>query len=473
MEFIGRERELSRLGAELDGAKPSLIIAYGRRRIGKSRLLLEAMKGRTGVYFQAARVSSNLNLDAFKAEVAGALGPSPILDGIATWEGTFHYLADYAANSARGLTVMIDEFPYVTDEDKALPSILQRFWDSNAPARGNLKLVLCGSAIAQMEELLAERNPLYGRKTMALSLKQLPLRDAARFFPRYGAEDRIKAYAVFGGIPYYLQACDPDASLRDNLARLLFQETGTFVDEPTVLLQSELRDPAMYSSVLAAIAGGCTTTSTIADRLRVETKHVGPYLAKLARLDLVLVSRSLDADDKARNLHCAINDPMISFWHEFVRPNLTAIASGHGDDVCAAVVERGFSDYMGKAFEPICLAHVGQHIKEELGSPAQEVGQIWGHADFDIDVAGRLLDGATYFYGECKWRLAPIDLGMVSLLKQRAEKTPYGRNKHCKQFLLFSRSGFKDDVIEAAKVDASLHLIDLERLVFAPHEEPK
>ena len=466
MEFIGRERELSRLATELDKAKPSLIIAYGRRRIGKSRLLLEAMKGRTGVYFQATRVSSNLNLDAFKAEIVGVLGPSPALDGIATWEGTLHYLASHAEKSARGLMVVIDEFPYLTDDNKALPSILQRFWDTNAPACGNLKLVLCGSAIAQMEELLAERNPLYGRKTMALSVKPLPLRDAARFFPQYSAEDRVKAYAVFGGVPYYLQACDPDTSLRDNLARLLFQETGTFVDEPNILLQSELSNPPMYSSILAAIAGGCTTRSEIADRLRVDTQQLGPYLAKLARLDLILVGKSLDADEKARNLRFAIKDPMIAFWHEFVRPNMTAIASGHGDEVCDTVVERGFADFMGKSFEPICLAHAELHVKEELGSPAQEVGQIWGYKDFDIDIAGRLLDEQTYFYGECKWRSAPIDLGMVALLKQRAEATPYGKGKHGKQFLFFSRRGFKDDVVEMAKVDASLHLIDLEKLVF-------
>jgi hypothetical protein len=159
---------------------------------------------------------------------------------------------------------------------------------------------------------------------------------------------------------------------------------------------------------------------------------------------------------------------MIAFWHAFVRPNMTAIASGEGNEVYDTVVERGFADFMGKSFERVCLAYAALHVKEQLGSPAREVGQIWGHKAFDIDVAGRLLDGRTYFYGECKWRSNPIDLGMVALLKQRAEETSYGKANPGKQFLFFSRSGFKDDVVEMAEIDKSLHLIDLDTVVFAP-----
>ncbi|PWB80930.1 MAG: ATP-binding protein, partial [Methylocystaceae bacterium] len=229
-EFVGRRRELALIEAELAKSKMSLIIAYGRRRVGKSRLLREATKDRTRVLYQATRVTSGLNLESFKREIAGSLGGSPVLEGLSDWEPVFHYLADCAANAHPGLTVVIDEFPYIADADRALPSILQRFIDSGAPQRGNLKLILCGSAISQMEELFVERSPLYGRKTMTLAVKPLPLRDATRFFPDYGVEDKLKAYAVFGGIPFYLQLCDRDVSLRDNITRLLLTETGALVD---------------------------------------------------------------------------------------------------------------------------------------------------------------------------------------------------------------------------------------------------
>lgn len=469
MQFIGREYELSALKAELERASPSLVIVHGRRRIGKTRLLLEAMKDRTGVYFQAARVMAGLNLDAFKAAISASIGPSLVLDGIATWEGVLHHLADHAAAAAAGLTVVIDEFLRLTAEDKALPSIVQRFWDTGAPAHGNLKLVLCGSSSDQMKELLAGRNPLYGRQTMALPVKQLPLRDAARFLPRYGAEEKVMAYAIFGGVPYYLRACDPDASLRDNLAALLFQDTGALFDEATILLQSEFRDPATYSSILAAMASGRQITSTIAGRLGVEAKAVTPYIAKLDRLGLVDVSRSLDADERARDLRCAIKDPLTSFWHAFVLPNLSAINSGRGDAVCDLVMESGLFGYMTKAFRQICREHAALHVQEELGIPAQQVGQVWGRADFDIDVAGRLVDASTHFFGKCEWHPRPTAPVVVNQMKRRSKATSYGAGEKRTQFLFFSRKGFEGGVVKAAEKDASLHLIDLEQLVYPPN----
>lgn len=453
------------LSVEFEKASPSLIVAYGRRRVGKSRLLREAASGRPSVIYQATRVSSALNLEQFKARISAELGSSEILDAISTWEGTLHFLAEIARDRHPGLVVVLDEFPYITDNNPALPSVLQRFWDTGAATAGKLKLVLCGSAIAQMEELLAERNPLYGRKTMTLAVKPLSLRESARFFPDYTADEIVRTYAVFGGIPYYLQLCDPNRDLRCNVIELLLQDTGALVDEPNVLLQNELREPQIYASALAAMSDGCTSLKEIADRLGFETRALGPYLSKLHRLDLIRIERSLDASEKARNLRFAVNDHLISFWHRFVRPNLSAIAAGEGSEVYDIAVERKFSDYMGMAFEDICLDFARKHSKEVLGVTAMEVGQIWGHADFDIDLAGKLLDH-TFFYGECKWRSTPMDRAIVETLKTRSERTAYGRGKVGHQFLFFSRLGFRPDVAELPSVDASIHLIDPERLVF-------
>ncbi|MBN9305888.1 MAG: AAA family ATPase [Devosia sp. 67-54] len=469
--FVGRERELARLNEELSRPRASLIVVSGRRRVGKSRLLLEAVKSRQTVFFQAARVSSELNLEAFKQRVAASLGASPVLDGINEWEGVFHYISQQATEDRGNVVVVIDEFPYITDNDKSLPSILQRFWDEEIRKDGRMKLILCGSSISQMEELFAERNPLYGRATTPMIVRPLPLRDAAMFFPDYSAEDLIVAHAVFGGMPYYLQLCDQQADLRTNIINLLLSETGALVDEPNTLLQSELRDPAFYSSILSAIAQGCTTTNEIAGRIgRSDTRSLGPYLETLARLDLISVSRSMDASEKARNLHLTLNDRLIAFWHWFVRPNLTAIAEGHGNEVYDSVIAPKFSEYMGTAFEPICLDHVRQFGKESMGSSAQKVGQIWG-ADYDIDVAGLLLNG-TFFYGECKWRSTRIDLGMVETLKRRADLTAYGKGHPGKQFIFFSRNGFKPEVEHLPQSDASIHLIGPEELAYYPSARP-
>jgi hypothetical protein len=166
-----------------------------------------------------------------------------------------------------------------------------------------------------------------------------------------------------------------------------------------------------------------------------------------------------------------INDRLIAFWHWFVRPNLSAIAEGFEQEIWDTAIVPKLPEYLGTAFESICLDHMRQFAQETMGSPHQTVGQIWGAADYDIDVAGRLLNG-TFFYGECKWRSARIDLGMVGTLKHRAERVAYGRDHPGKQYVLFSRNGFKPEVEALAGTDASIHLIGLPELVHRPEEVP-
>lgn len=111
--------------------------------------------------------------------------------------------------------------------------------DSGAPNRGNLKLVLCGSTIAFMSELLAERNPLYGRQTGVFDIAPLSLRETAAFFPAWSAEDIVTAFGILGGIPYYLESFDPDAPLERNIIDVLLARHGKLAEEPAYLMASE------------------------------------------------------------------------------------------------------------------------------------------------------------------------------------------------------------------------------------------
>lgn len=443
--FVGREAELAALRSELEAPRASLVVVYGRRRVGKSTLLQEATATRPQVFYQASRLASSLNLEAFKGEIARSLGPDPLLDAVGDWLGVLHYLAR-AAERLPGLVVVLDEFPYLVEVDPPLPSVIQKFWDSGAARPGRLKLILCGSLIAQMEELLAERNPLYGRKTMALELGPLPLRDAARFFPRYPPDERLMACAVFGGVPFYLRLCDPDRPLAANVVSLLLTATGPLVDEPTFLLQAELRDVQRYASILAAIADGCTRSAEIVGRVReiADTRGLSPYLDRLARMRLIRVARSLDATEKERDRRYFVADPLLAFWHRFVRPNLSSVTRGFGAEVWRYQIAPHLDGWMGGAFEELCREHARRHAQERLPAPAQEIGQIWG-ADFDIDVAGRLLDGSALF-GECKWWREPVGEGVLGLLAERAERAAYGRGAPRRYLALYARSGFAEAV---------------------------
>lgn len=464
--FIGRRRDLAVLRGELDAPGPSLMVVYGRRRIGKSTLLQEASKSRPTVYFQATRLEESLNIADFKSDIVQALGADAELDGIGDWLGILHHLAR-RAEMHRGLVVILDEFPYLVDGNRALPSIIQKFWDSGAPKRGALKLVLCGSMIAQMEEFLSERNPLYGRRTLSLDVKSMPLREASEFLQGWNPIDQVVGYSIFGGIPYYLGLCDPTQPLAANVERLFLAPSAPLQEEPDFLLQSELREMRRYSSIVAAIADGATKPSEIVGRVPglKDGAQLFPYLDRLMRMRIVERARSLDADEHSRDSRYAVADPLFRFWHLFVRPNLSALSRGFGADVWTRTVRPHLPAYMGLAFEEVCREHVRDHAQERLGVPAGVVGRIWGK-DFDIDVAGRLLDGSSFF-GECKWENALVGESLKEALAASIARTTYGADGRTKHMLFFSRKGFAEGLRRLAQLDAGIHLIGMEELVHA------
>jgi AAA+ ATPase superfamily predicted ATPase len=465
--FIGREQDLNTIRRELDVPQPSLVIVYGRRRIGKSTLLQHASKGRAAVYFQATRLEEALNLAALKGDIAQALGADPELDDISDWLGLFHHLARRAEKQP-GLVVVLDEFPYLTDGNPALPSVIQKFWDSGAPKRGHLKLVLCGSTISQMEELLSERNPLYGRRTLSLEMKAMPLREASEFLPDWQPVDRIIAYSIFGGVPYYLSLCDPTRPLAANVERLFLAKSAPLQEEPDFLLQSELRETRRYSSIVAAIASGATKPSDIIGRVPglKDGAQLFPYMDRLMHMGIVQRARSLDANENSRDSRYFVSDPLFRFWHIFVRPNLSALSRGFGRDVWQRRIVPNLPTYMGLAFEEVCREHVRSYAQERLGVPASEVGSIWGK-DFEIDVAGVLLDGAVFF-GECKWENAFVGESIRDSVLKSAARTSYGADAGVRHTLLFAKKGFAEGLRRLAQIDGSIHLFNLDDLVHAP-----
>lgn len=132
-------------------------------------------------------------------------------------------------------------------------------------------------------------------------------------------------------------------------------------------------------------------------------------------------------------------------------------------------------EYMGWAFEEICREHARSHLQELTGVPAQRIGQEWGHADFDLDVAGFDLDGKAVF-GECKWTKAAVDRSILERLRGRAQAARFPRGATGEVFLFYARSGFTEEVRAQADVDPTLHLVDLADLLYArppaPSDEP-
>lgn len=443
--FVGRNRELAALADEFDRPAPSLVVMYGRRRVGKSTLLQKTLEGRRHVYYQATRITDSDSQTLFKTAIAQALGPDPLLSGISGWEGIFAYLR---AVSGDGLVVALDEFPYLCEENKGLPSIVQKVWDEMARAPMPLKLVLCGSHVAFMEELLAERNPLHGRQTRDLEVTPLLFREAALMLPGWAPDAALRAYGVFGGMPYYLAMVDPDDDLAGNVRRLVLDGGAPLREEPMHLLQAELNAPARYASILRAVADGLTERGEIVNRVMhkdEQTSGITSYIDKLERMRLIRRMYSLDvvAPEKSRNTRYFLDDPFLNFHFRFVLPNASALQAGHAEAVLRMIIEPRMDDYMGGRFEEICRAWTALYAQERLGIPARVVGKIWA-ADYDVDVAGELLDGRR-LAAECKWWKKPAGLNIRGELEQSVAANRYYADRR-PVYAIFARNGFTPEL---------------------------
>jgi uncharacterized protein len=459
-EFIGRTEEIRALRRELDRDRPSVAVVLGRRRVGKSRLLVKVTEGRPTIYYQATKVAGSMSLNLFKKEVERTVGPDVLLASLSDWLGVLAYLEQVATARLPGLTVVLDEFPYLCETDPALLSILQKSCDGLRDRGSPLNLILCGSKISFMEELLGEKNPMHGRQTFELDVPPLPFRDAARFFPDWSPEERLKAYGIFGGIPYYLNLCDPQATLRENVFDLVLSTGAPLSDEPNNLLQAELRDVTRYATILRAVAEGCTTSGDIIGRIREvrDASALAPYVRKMEELRLIRIVRSLDATERERDRRYYLDDPFLAFWYRFFLPNASPLAAGHADEVWSHAIEPYLDDYMGGIFEWICRDYTRLYGREVLPRTAREVGQIWA-AGYDIDVAGRMLDD-TSIAGECKWWNAAVGQNVLEHLQDTTRANSYyAARKSEPHYLLFSRSGFTDEVRERGAEDRRIHLI--------------
>jgi uncharacterized protein len=464
--FIGRERELEALRVVLRRA-PALVILYGRRRVGKSTLLREALRKIPHVSFQATRLTDADNQATFKEQIARQLDMGLTFPGLSGWEHLINAIRE-RASATPGLTLVLDEFPYLCESNPGLPSVLQKISDEVTHEGIPFNLILCGSRIAFMGELLAERNPLYGRQSAVMDLKPLPFRDAVQFFRDWGLQDRVRGYAVFGGMPYYLSLIDARETLAQNIEHLfLTSEAAPLREEPQHLLEAELQNVGRYASILHAVASGANKRGEIINRIfgpADTSDSISPYFERLIALRLLTAESSIDADpNRTRNIRYRVADPFLAFHYRFVTPNLTALETAPPKEFYDALIAPYLDEYTSGPFEEMAREYVRRYGRELLPSAAREVGKIFA-PDFDVDVAGSLLDGSAVF-GEAKWSAKHVGLNQISELQSRIARVNYLEDAVRKYLFLFSRSGFSPQLIQLAESDPLVRPVNLKQML--------
>ncbi|HIQ06131.1 MAG TPA: ATP-binding protein, partial [Anaerolineae bacterium] len=438
--FINRERELDALERSYGSGRAELYVLYGRRRVGKTELLRAFCQGKRHIFFVADLGTETSALAEFTRQISQFAYDRPdAISAFSSWDAAFEFLSPLAAEER--LVVVLDEFTYLIEANSAIPSILQRLWDTHL-RETQLMLILCGSYVGMMEQhVLAYRAPLYGRRTAQWHLQPLTFWDVMRFLSYFNPIEQVRAYAILGGVPAYLLQFDDGMPLLRNIEQRILTP-GTFLyDEPRFLLLQELREPHRYFSVLEAIAAGRTRQNEIAQVAGIVPSSISFYLSTLRELGLV--ERVVPATEKhphksKRGLYRLL-DNYFRFWFRFIYPNRSLLERGEMTHVRRLVKEQ-LDQFTSPAFEAICREYVWRlHQTGELGFTPQAVGSWWDRQE-EVDVVA--VGEEELLVGECKWRARPVGTNILDDLKRKAHLLIQQGNWTRVHYALFSRSGF-------------------------------
>lgn len=453
--FIGRKKELALMEEMQQAGAFRFLILYGRRRVGKTSLLQHYAKKHRTFFYSAQEKNDALNLKDFSHSAQQFFeGKSyGVFDG---WESAFRYVADKAQESkGETLTIVIDEFPFIAEENPSVKSILQHLIDHQWKER-KLFLILCGSSVSFMEnQVMGYKSPLYGRSTTQLELAPFDYLESSLFFPRYTNEEKLLAYGILGGIPCYLQAFDDKKTIAENLASQVLR-TGSFLkEEPQLLLKMELREPAIYNSIFEAIASGASRMNDIATKIHEESNKCAKYINTLRSIRLVEKVTPCGESESSRKTLYQISDHYFQFWYRYLFSNKTYYEF-LGEKESGMEIVGDLSDYMGGIFERICTQYMIRQAKtRKLPFIPHHIGRWWGNdprrkRQDDIDILALDQTGNAAIFCECKFRNEAFD--MIEY-RDLMEASAIFSKPQQRYYYIFAKGGFTDDVRTQAEKD--------------------
>lgn len=458
--FHCRESELYKLNKRYQNACFECIIIYGRRRVGKTALINEFCRDKPTIYFSALNATAQENLRTLSNSIHQYERPDAVSAAeFKSYEDAFDEISKLSAKER--IVFVIDEYPYLAKSKPAVSSMIQHLID-HVWSEGRLFLILCGSSLSFMEyQVLGYESPLYGRRTAQFKMKPLTYRESAEFYPFLSNEDQALVYGITGGIPHYINKLNVRSSIDQALLDNLFDSSSYLFEEPENLLKQELREPAVYNSIIRAIAEGASRMNDISTKTGIETGPCAKYVKIL--IDLGIIKKETPITEKpGKKTIYFLTDHFFRFWYRFVPQNITAISARRIEKTYPQAVKQYLSDYMGLIFEKMCQEYL-LYYADDLPINLNGIGQWWGKdsrrkKQIQIDIVGTPVEGKEYLIGSCKFRNEKIGIDELELLREYAEVFGKGKKYH---YYIFSKGGFTRNLMEAAK-RGEVSLIGLE-----------
>ena len=458
-QFVDRELEMETLQNEYERDGSALVVLYGRRRVGKTTLISEFIKDKKALFFLASEEAEAQNRNAFKEKVAEFIDSDLLRSAdIKSWDALFKTIMDTPFDSKP--VIVLDEFQYLGKANPAFPSIFQRIWEEILKDK-SVMVILCGSLISMMEsQTLAYGSPLYGRRTAQIRLKQIPFGHYHEFFPYKSRKELIEMYSVTGGVPKYIELFSESKDIYSAIQKCVLNRSGYLYDEPHFLLQQEVSEVGSYFSIIKAIAAGNSKLSAISSILEIKSTSLTKYLKTLIDLDILEreVPITEENPEKSKKGLYKIQDNYLRFWFAFVYPNMSFIESGHSRIVMNKIRNSLVKNHIAFVYEDVCKERMWD-LNGEGAWPFNftKIGRYWDSKD-EIDIVALDPEGKNLILGECKYWAEPVGVSVLRDLEAKTDSVAWERDNRKVWYVLFSASGFTDELIKEAESRTDLVL---------------
>ena len=453
-KFINRESELAQMESQYAGNSGSLVVLYGRRRLGKTFLLRKFAADKLHCYFMSDRAGESDLRRSLATAMALALKEA-VLDSAeyASWYDLFAAFDRFRPRDKR-FVLIFDEYQYLCQVQPAFSSFMQKWWDEHW-CTSNIVLILCGSVTSMMyKETLAASAPLYGRASAQILLRPIGFSHISKFLPDKTCTERLEFFALTGGVPRYLHLVSPYPNFKEALAALVLHPDGILHNESRQLLQEEIQTPNQCWSILNAIGAGANRISEIAGRIGQPANKLTRYLDLLK--DLQLVRRETPVLErnpaKSKKGIYVVSDPFFRMWFGAIYPYMSFFEFAETEPAYSRI-EPIINKLIAECYEEVCRQWIR---KKSLEFHAACVGRQWSSA-YEIDVAAVNAKFELTVVGECKWSENKMGISIFQELEEKviAHNLPLAQD--CR-FVLFSKSGFTSDLEKLAAEEKNIVL---------------
>jgi len=451
MKFIGRTVQLRKLKKELSSEEMRMSLIYGRRRIGKSELVKQAIKesGIKSIYYECRQITEAGNAQSICDVISQKFGLPKL--GYRSIEEVLEYV--FSLSKTENLILVLDEYPYLRGSVKGLDSIIQSLVDQYCDT-AKLKLIIIGSFVDIMKSLLEHSNPLFGRVDLVIDLKQMDYYESSLFYPDMSDEDKVRIYSVFGGIPYFNRLIDDKKSVKENIIDLIASPGARLENEVPMYLNAEISKIVNANEVFDALARGFSKYSDILSQSHVSS---GPTLVdvldKLIRMEVVEKKAPINDENNKKKAGYYICDNLSLFWFRYIFRYSSQLQIMDPEVFYGKYIAEDFEkNYVPHQFEEICRQYlIRQNRLGNITPVIEKIGKYYyddpkTHTNGEFDVVA--LDEKGYVFYEVKFRNKKISKEVIEEEIRQIKET--GLN--CYKYVFVSRSGFTENETDEVKL---------------------